>query len=66
MLITQAGSRLQQLTDIPHTALSTISPSSVSFASASHGWAVGADLAGRAVLVATSDGGRSWHSQLPS
>jgi photosystem II stability/assembly factor-like uncharacterized protein len=41
-------------------------PSSVSFASATRGWAVGANLAGRAVLLATVDGGRSWHSQLRS
>jgi hypothetical protein len=34
-------------------------PRGVSFASATHGWAVGADLAGRTVLLATSDGGHS-------
>jgi photosystem II stability/assembly factor-like uncharacterized protein len=33
VLITQAGSRLQRLRDIPHPTLSTIFPSSVSFAS---------------------------------
>jgi photosystem II stability/assembly factor-like uncharacterized protein len=41
-------------------------PTAVSFASTTHGWAVGTNLAGRAVLLATSDGGRSWHDQLPS
>jgi photosystem II stability/assembly factor-like uncharacterized protein len=39
-------------------------PRSVSFASATRGWLVGADPAGRAVILATADGGRSWHSQL--
>jgi photosystem II stability/assembly factor-like uncharacterized protein len=39
---------------------------SVSFASATRGWLVGADTAGRAVILATADGGRSWHSQLRS
>ena len=66
VLITQAGSRLQQLTGIPYPTLSTISPSSVSFASATHGWVVGTGSAGRAVILATTDGGRSWHSQLPT
>jgi hypothetical protein len=66
VLITQAGSRLQRLRDIPHTTLSTISPSSVSFASTTRGWVVGTGGAGRAVILATADGGRSWHSQLPT
>jgi photosystem II stability/assembly factor-like uncharacterized protein len=43
-----------------------LSPLSVSFASATRGWLVGADTAGRAVILATADGGRSWHSQLRS
>jgi photosystem II stability/assembly factor-like uncharacterized protein len=64
MLISQGGGRLRRLPDLPGTTL--FMPHSVSFASASRGWAVGADLAGRAVLLATGDGGRSWHSQLPS
>ena len=64
VLISQGGRRLQRLPDLPGITL--FAPTAVSFASASHGWAVGADLAGRAVLLATSDGGRSWHSQLPS
>jgi len=64
VLISQGGRRLQRLPDLPGTTL--LAPMAVSFASASRGWAVGADLAGRAVLLATSDGGRSWHSQLPS
>jgi photosystem II stability/assembly factor-like uncharacterized protein len=66
VLITQAGSRLQRLRDIPHAMLSTTSPSSVSFASANRGWVVGTSGAGRAVILATADGGRSWHSQLPT
>ena len=66
VLITQAGSRLQRLRGIPQTTLSTISPSSVSFASATRGWVVGTGSAARAVILATSDGGRSWHSQLPT
>jgi hypothetical protein len=66
VLITQAGSRLQRLTDISHMTLSTLSPSSVSFASATRGWVVGTGGAGRAVILATADGGRSWQSQLPA
>jgi photosystem II stability/assembly factor-like uncharacterized protein len=62
--ISQGGSQLQRLPDIKGTTL--FMPHSVSFASATRGWAVGANLAGQAVLVATTDGGRSWHSQLPS
>jgi photosystem II stability/assembly factor-like uncharacterized protein len=62
--ISQGGSQLQRLPDIKGTTL--FMPHSASFASATLGWAVGANLAGQAVLVATSDGGRSWHSQLPS
>ena len=66
VLITQAGSRLQRLTDIPHTTLSTLSPMVVSFASATRGWVVGSGSAGQAVILATTDGGRSWQSQLPT
>jgi photosystem II stability/assembly factor-like uncharacterized protein len=62
--ISQGGSRLRWLPDIPGSTL--FLPRSVSFASATRGWAVGTNLAGRAVLLATADGGRSWHSQLPS
>jgi photosystem II stability/assembly factor-like uncharacterized protein len=64
VVTSQGGSQLRRLPDLPGITL--FMPHSVSFASASRGWAVGADLAGRAVLLATSDGGRSWHSQLPS
>jgi photosystem II stability/assembly factor-like uncharacterized protein len=64
VLISQGGSRLRRLPDLPGTTL--FMPRSASFASATRGWVVGADLAGRAVLLATTDGGRSWHSQLPS
>jgi photosystem II stability/assembly factor-like uncharacterized protein len=39
-------------------------PLSVSFASATRGWVVGRNAAGRAVLLATSNGGRTWRSQL--
>jgi hypothetical protein len=60
------GSRLRWLPDIPETTLSTISPLSVSFASATRGWVVGTGGAGRAVILATSDGGRHWQSQLPA
>ena len=63
VLISQDGRRLQRLPDIPHTTL--FDPLSVSFASASRGWLVGTDVAGReTVLLATTDGGRSWHTQL--
>jgi photosystem II stability/assembly factor-like uncharacterized protein len=64
VLISQGGSQLRRLPDIPATTM--FMPHSVSLASATRGWAVGANLAGRAVLLATTDGGRSWHSQLPS
>ena len=63
VLVSQ-GSRLRRLPDIPGSTLSR--PLSVSFASATRGWVVGSDTAGRAVLLATSDGGRSWQSQLPA
>jgi photosystem II stability/assembly factor-like uncharacterized protein len=65
VLISQ-GSRLQRLPDIPEATLSTISPLSVSFASATRGWVVGTGGAGRAVILATSDGGHHWQSQLPA
>jgi photosystem II stability/assembly factor-like uncharacterized protein len=64
VLISEGGGRLRRLPDLPGTTL--FLPTGVSFASATHGWAVGTNLAGRAVLLATSDGGRSWHDQLPS
>jgi photosystem II stability/assembly factor-like uncharacterized protein len=64
VLISQGGSQVRQRPDLPGTTL--FMPRSVSFASATRGWVVGADLAGRAVLLATTDSGRSWHSQLPS
>jgi photosystem II stability/assembly factor-like uncharacterized protein len=63
VLISQS-SRLRRLPDIPGATLST--PLSVSFASATRGWVVGTNTAGRAVLLATTDGGRSWRSQLPA
>jgi hypothetical protein len=58
------GSRPRRLPDIPETTLSTMSPLSVSFASATRGWVVGAGTAGRAVILATADGGRHWQDQL--
>jgi photosystem II stability/assembly factor-like uncharacterized protein len=64
VLISQGGSRLRRLPDLLGTTLFT--PRSVSFASPTRGWVVGADLAGRAVLLTTTDGGHSWHSQLRS
>jgi hypothetical protein len=63
VLISQ-GSRLGRLPDIPGSALAM--PLSVSFASATRGWVVGSDRAGRAVILGTADGGRSWQSQLPA
>jgi photosystem II stability/assembly factor-like uncharacterized protein len=63
VLISQ-GSRLRRLPDIPSATLSM--PLSASFASATRGWVVGKDTAGRAVLLATADGGRSWQAQLPA
>jgi photosystem II stability/assembly factor-like uncharacterized protein len=58
------GGRLRRLPDLPGNTLST--PLSVSFASTTRGWVVGSNTAGRAVLLATSNGGRSWRSQLPA
>jgi hypothetical protein len=67
VLISQGGSRLQGLPAIPRTRLSTVSePVSVSFASATRGWVVGSDAAGRGVILATFDGGQSWRPQLPT
>jgi photosystem II stability/assembly factor-like uncharacterized protein len=64
VLISQGGGRLQRLPDLKAATLAQAL--SVSFASATRGWVVGAGAAGRAVILATFDGGRSWHSQLPS
>ena len=68
VLISQGGSQVQRLPGIPRARLATDSePMSVSFGSATHGWivgAVGAYSPGRGVILATVDGGRSWHSQL--
>ncbi len=50
--------------DIPDSSL--LAPASVSFASATQGWVVGKDAAGRAVILATRDGGRHWSRQLRS
>jgi len=63
VLVSQ-GSRLRRLPDLPGATLAT--PLSVSFASTTRGWVVGSNTAGRAVLLATVDGGRSWQSQLPA
>jgi photosystem II stability/assembly factor-like uncharacterized protein len=67
VLISQGGSRLEARPGIPRTRLSTGSePMSVSFASATRGWVVGAGGDGRGVILVTVDGGRSWRSQLSS
>ncbi|HYY82646.1 MAG TPA: hypothetical protein VFD04_26175 [Actinomycetes bacterium] len=58
------GGRLRRLPDIPDATLSTIWPMSVSFASTTRGWVVGSDRARGAVILATTDGGRSWQTQL--
>src|SRR6266508_1983761 len=50
--------------EIPASVL--FEPASVSFASLSRGWVVGRDAAGRAVILATGDGGRHWTRQLRS
>jgi photosystem II stability/assembly factor-like uncharacterized protein len=63
VLVSQ-GTRLRRLPDLSWSRLSV--PLSASFASATRGWVVGSNAAGRAVLLATADGGRSWRSQLPS
>lgn len=59
-----SGAQLTAVPDIP--AASLREPTSVGFASASRGWAVGRDAAGRAVILATADGGRHWTRQLRS
>jgi photosystem II stability/assembly factor-like uncharacterized protein len=56
--------QLTPLPVIPDARLQA--PTSVSFASATRGWAVGRDAAGRAVILATTDGGAHWTRQLRS
>jgi photosystem II stability/assembly factor-like uncharacterized protein len=59
-----AGDRLSALPAIPDGRLRV--PLSVGFASPTLGWVAGRDAAGRAVLLGTGDGGRSWTRQLGS
>jgi photosystem II stability/assembly factor-like uncharacterized protein len=59
-----AGDRLSAVPAIPDSRLQT--PLSVGFASPTRGYVVGRDAAGRAVLLATGDGGRTWTRQLSS
>jgi photosystem II stability/assembly factor-like uncharacterized protein len=59
-----AGDRLSALPAIPDGRLRV--PLSVGFASPTLGWVAGRDAAGRAVLLGTGDGGRSWTRQLSS
>jgi photosystem II stability/assembly factor-like uncharacterized protein len=59
-----AGGQLSAVPDIPDSSLRE--PLSVGFASVTDGWVVGRDAAGRAVILATSDGGRHWTRQLRS
>jgi photosystem II stability/assembly factor-like uncharacterized protein len=59
-----AGTRIAALPAIPDRVLRQ--PLSASFASATLGWVVGRDGAGRAVVLGTSDGGRHWNRQLGS
>jgi photosystem II stability/assembly factor-like uncharacterized protein len=59
-----SGGQLSGVPDIPDTSL--LEPASVGFASPTRGWAVGRDAAGRAVILATTDGGRHWTRQLRS
>jgi photosystem II stability/assembly factor-like uncharacterized protein len=63
-VLVTGGGRLGGLPDIPGASL--LEPTSVSFASATRGWATGKDGAGRAVILATADGGRHWSHQLRS
>jgi photosystem II stability/assembly factor-like uncharacterized protein len=67
VLIDRGGIQLQRRQSIPRTALAIdTEPMAVSFASAAQGWVVGAGAAGRGVILATFDGGRSWWVQLSS
>ena len=61
---TGGGAKLTALPAIPGANL--LEPSSASFASATTGWVVGKDHAGRAVVLGTVDGGRRWTVQLRS
>lgn len=63
-VLVTGGGQLGGLPDIPGASL--LEPTSVGFASATRGWAVGKDAAGRAVILATADGGRHWSHQLRS
>jgi photosystem II stability/assembly factor-like uncharacterized protein len=59
-----SGGQVRRLPDVPGATL--LNPLSASFASATRGWVVGSDAAGHAVILATTDGGHSWRSQLVS
>jgi photosystem II stability/assembly factor-like uncharacterized protein len=63
-VLVSGGGQLVRMPDIAGTSL--LEPASVSFASATRGWAVGKDAAGRAVILGTTDGGRTWTRQLRS
>jgi photosystem II stability/assembly factor-like uncharacterized protein len=63
-IATRGGGKLTTLPAIAGARL--LEPSSASFASATTGWVVGRDRAGRAVILATADGGRHWTGQLRS
>jgi photosystem II stability/assembly factor-like uncharacterized protein len=63
-IATGGGVKLTALPAIPGASL--LEPSSASFASATTGWVVGKDHAGRAVILGTADGGRHWTVQLRS
>jgi hypothetical protein len=63
-VLVSGGGQLVRMPDIAGTSL--LEPASVSFASATRGWAVGKDAAGRAVILGTTAGGRTWTRQLRS
>jgi photosystem II stability/assembly factor-like uncharacterized protein len=63
-IATRGGSTLTRLPAIAGANL--LDPTSASFASATTGWVVGEDHAGRAVILGTADGGRHWTVHLRS
>ena len=63
-IATRGGAKLTGLPAIAGANL--LVPTSASFASATTGWVVGEDRAGRAVILATADSGRHWTVQLRS
>jgi photosystem II stability/assembly factor-like uncharacterized protein len=63
-VLASGSGKLSGVPAIPDSTLQN--PTSVGFASPTRGWIVGEDAAGRAVILATTDGGQRWTRQLTS